>query len=142
MTNVRVVIDTNVVFSGMTDPGSDDALIVEAWLSNSLTACISDALLYEYRDVLERKLSVQKWKSIKPVFARLVAEAEEVPIYFRWRPAAEDVGDDHVVDCAMNANAILITNNTRDFVRASTQLGLVVLTPTGLLPLILDTLEE
>jgi hypothetical protein len=43
-----------------------------------------------------------------------------------------DLGDDLVIDCAMNASAIVITSNLRDFKRAKESLGLSVLTPVEL----------
>ena len=40
-----------------------------------------------------------------------------------------DPGDEHVIDCAMNARAPVVTANTRDFQLAAQTLGLAVLTP-------------
>jgi hypothetical protein len=36
------------------------------------------------------------------------------------------------IDCAMNAGAIVVTSNTRDFQKARESLGLSVITPTEL----------
>ena len=43
-----------------------------------------------------------------------------------------DPGDDSVVDCAMNAGAVVITSNLRDFRNAEASLGLQVMTPVEL----------
>jgi hypothetical protein len=51
------------------------------------------------------------------------------PIYFSWRPASPDPGDDFVIDCAMNAGSIVVTSNVRDFRSAKDSLGLQVMTP-------------
>lgn len=40
--------------------------------------------------------------------------------------------DDLAIDCTMNAGAILITSNIRDFQSAKELLGLRVMTPTEL----------
>jgi hypothetical protein len=40
-----------------------------------------------------------------------------------------DPGDDHVIDCAMNASVPVVTANVQDFRLAQQTLGLVVLTP-------------
>jgi hypothetical protein len=53
-------------------------------------------------------------------------------IYYSWRPTSPDPGDDFVIDCAMNAGAIVVTSNTRDFQRVKVSLGLQVMTPTEL----------
>jgi len=55
--------------------------------------------------------------------------AEFVPIHFSWRPTSPDSGDDLVIDCAMNAGALVVTANVRDFRRAQQSLGLAVTTP-------------
>ena len=51
----------------------------------------------------------------------------------RWRPSSPDPGDEHIVDCAMNANAVVVTSNVRDFQMARASLGLPVLTPVEFL---------
>lgn len=126
---LQAVIDTNVVFEGMTTQGSAPGLIVEAWLSQVFVACVSNALAYEYMDVLARKLSPARWRRLQPVVGTLLAQARFVPIYFSWRPMSPDPGDEHIIDCAMNAAAPVITANVRDFRLAQQTLGLVVLTP-------------
>lgn len=63
----------------------------------------------------------------------LIDRANPVVVYYTWRPMSPDPGDQHVIDCAMNAGAIVITENTRDFRMARESLGLQVLTPLQLL---------
>jgi predicted nucleic acid-binding protein len=58
---------------------------------------------------------------------------EFVPIYYSWRPSSPDPGDEHVIDCAMNAGATVITANIRDFQLAKRTLGLRVMTPVEFL---------
>lgn len=127
-----VVIDTNVVFEGLTRQGSSAGLVVEAWLSGLIKVYISNALAYEYEDVLFRKLSVTRWQKIQPVLGALISRTQFTPIYYSWRPASPDAGDDLVIDCAMNAGAIVVTANVRDFQVARESLGLRVMTPVEL----------
>lgn len=128
---VQVVIDTNILFEGMTTQGSAPGLIIDAWLSGLFTACVSNALAYEYVDVLGRKLSPARWHRLQPVMERLLTQVRFVPIYFSWRPMSPDPSDDHVIDCAMNAGVPVVTSNVGDFRRAQYQLGLIVSTPVG-----------
>jgi predicted nucleic acid-binding protein len=58
-----------------------------------------------------------------------LSRVEYIPIYYTWRPASPDPGDDLVIDCVMNANAILVTSNTKDFQQAKRELGLQIITP-------------
>ncbi|MCI0691549.1 PIN domain-containing protein [candidate division KSB1 bacterium] len=125
----RVIIDTNVVFEGLTKQGGACALIVDAWLAGLFRPCISNALAYEYADVLSRLLSAERWQKIQPVLGKLLDHTEFVTVYFTWRPSSPDPGDEHVIDCAMNAGATVVTPNVRDFQMARQSLGLRVITP-------------
>ena len=127
---MRVVIDTNVIFEGLTKKGGACGFIIDAWRSRLFTACISESLAYEYDDVLSRKISIHRWNEIKPTLTELLGEKSEfINIWFSWRPISPDPGDDHVIDCAMNANAIVVTSNIKDFKKAIKRLGLKVMTP-------------
>ena len=126
---LRVVVDTNVVFEGLTKRGGAAGLIIDAWLAGLLQVYVSNALAYEYADVLSRKLSESRWQRIKPVLGTLLARTKFVTIYYSWRPISPDPGDEHVIDCAMNAGAIVVTSNERDFRAAEESLGLRVATP-------------
>lgn len=131
---LRVVLDTNVVFEGLTKQGGACGLIADAWHAGLLQACVSTSLAYEYVDVLSRKLSDQRWNEIRVVLEWLLrSRSEFVGIYFSWRPASPDPGDDHVINCAMNANAPIVTSNVRDFRQAKRTLGLQVMSPVELL---------
>jgi predicted nucleic acid-binding protein len=129
MSKFKVVIDTNVVFEGLTKQGGAAGLLIEAWLVDLLDVYVSNALAYEYLDVLARKLSTARWQRLRPALKMLLARARFVRSYFSWRPASPDPGDDHLVDCAMNAGAVVITYNLRDFKQAEKSLGLLVMHP-------------
>ena len=130
---MRVVIDTNVVFEGLTKQGGAAGLLIESWLAGLLEVYISDALAYEYVDVLSRKLSPSRWSELQPILGSLLSKTKFTPIYYSWRPTSPDAGDDLVIDCGMNAGAIVVTFNIRDFRRARESLGLQVMTPTELI---------
>lgn len=129
MAEIRAVVDTNVLFEGLTRQGGASGLIVDAWMADLFCPCVSNALAYEYVDVLSRKLSIERWRKIKPVLGALLLKAEFTSIYFRWRPSSPDPADEHLIDCAMNAGAILVTSNIKDFRLAQSSLGLSVLRP-------------
>jgi predicted nucleic acid-binding protein len=94
-----------------------------------LQVYVSDALAYEYADVLSRKLSEARWQRLKPVLGTLLAKAQFVVVHYSWRPISPDPGDEHVIDRAVNGGATVITSNVRDFKTAKETLGLRVITP-------------
>ncbi len=129
---IRVVIDTNVLLTGLTKKEGSEGFIIDAWLAGLIQVHVSNSLAYEYVDVLSRKLSPERWLNLKKVLAKLLTKVHFTIIYYSWRPTSPDPGDDLVIDCAMNANSIVITSNIRDFQRAKKVLGLKVMTPTEL----------
>jgi predicted nucleic acid-binding protein len=130
---MRVVIDTNVVFEGLTKQGGAAELIIDSWLAGLLEVYVSNALAYEYVDVLFRKLSKSRWLELQPVLEILIGKTKFTFIDYSWRPTSPDPGDDLVIDCGMNAGAIVVTLNIKDFRRAQESLGLQVMTPTELI---------
>jgi predicted nucleic acid-binding protein len=132
VSSLPIVIDTNVLFEGLTKQGSAAGLIIDAWLTGLLEVCVSNALAYEYEDVLSRKISKPRWQKLQPVLATLLSQSRFTIIYYSWRPASPDAGDDLVIDCAMNAGATVITSNLRDFQNAKESLGLQVMPPSQL----------
>jgi predicted nucleic acid-binding protein len=70
------------------------------------------------------------------VLDALLYRAELVTAYYSWRPSSPDPGDEHVIDCAMNARAIVVTANLRDFELARVELHLPVLSPVDFLTLL------
>lgn len=132
----RVVLDTNVVFEGLTKQGGACGLIIDVWKAGVMVPCVSNALAYEYADVLSRKLSKKRWQQVKPVLGTLLDQAELITIYYSWRPMSHDPGDEFVIDCAMNARAPVVTSNVRDFRIAQRELGLRVFSPVDFVTLL------
>ena len=141
LSRLRVVIDTNVVFDGLTSQESASALIIDAWIAGLLHVVVCDTLAYEYLDVLSRKLSAKRWRQIEPVLESLLTQAQFVTRHFSWRPSSPDPGDEHVIDCAMNAAAVVVTLNRSDFRTAENSLGLRVLSPSDFVRLLAHEID-
>ena len=129
---LRAVVDTNVVFEGLTHLGPA-ARVIDAWVAGDFQPCVSTALALEYQDVLGRKLSPKRGETVLKALQALFARARYVPIWYTYRPASRDPGDDHVVDCVVNSQSILITSNLRDFMNPARTLGFTVLRPPDFL---------
>ncbi len=136
MARIRAVIDTNVVFEGLTQRDGPAGIIVSAWMAELFQSCVSQALAYEYADVLARKLAPERWARIRLALDALLHRAELVTAYYSWRPSSPDPGDEHVIDCAMNARAIVVTSNLRDFELARVELHLPILSAVDFLALL------
>jgi predicted nucleic acid-binding protein len=132
---LRAVIDTNVLFEGLTHIGPS-AKVVDAWVARRFQPCVSTALALEYQDVLASKLSPHRGEKALMATQALLARCEYVPIYFSYRPASRDPGDDFIVDCTLNSRALLVTQNVRDFLPAARRFGFPVIRPAGFMTLL------
>ncbi|MCP3959432.1 MAG: PIN domain-containing protein [bacterium] len=133
----RAVIDTNVLFEGLTHLGPA-ADVIDAWVAGEFEPCVSTALALEYHDVLGRKLSPIRGEAALKALQALVARSRHTPIYFRHRPARRDPGDDLVVDCVLNSRSVLVTSNVRDFRTPAREWGFVILRPPDFLRLLAE----
>ncbi len=89
---MKAVIDTNVVSEGLTAQRGACGLIMDAWLTGLFQPCVSTALVYEYADVLGRKLSEARWLALKPVLERMLTRAEFVPAMKNRRAGGRCMG--------------------------------------------------
>jgi putative PIN family toxin of toxin-antitoxin system len=112
---LRVVLDTNVVVSGLLHQKGAPAAILDAATSKQFRCYISESLLDEYREVLTREyLRLDQRRA-----ARFVGNVREVAIVVVPRKkvaVARDPDDDRVMECALEAGAdFIVTGNIRDF---------------------------
>ncbi|KPA11789.1 protein containing DUF132 [Candidatus Magnetomorum sp. HK-1] len=133
---LKIVIDTNVLFEGLTNKNSPSSQVIDALIFNKCKAYICNALAYEYEDVLSRKLSKRRWSDLKPIFTDILLKMHFTDIVISYRPSSPDPGDDHVIDCAVNSNSMIVTNNTKDFKLAKRALGIKILKPENFITLI------
>jgi predicted nucleic acid-binding protein len=132
---LRAVIDTNVLFAGLTHYGPA-AEVIDAWAAIRFRPCVSTALAFEYQDVLARKLAPARGDAALQALQALLVRSEHVSIYYSYRPASRDAGDDFLVDCVLNSRSLLVTLNVRDFAAPAQQFGFKVLRPLDFMDLL------
>ncbi len=125
---MRAVVDTNVLFEGLTTLGACSA-VVDAWVARRFTPCVSVALALEYEEVPTNKLRPARGRQALAALQALLDRAEFVPIHFLTRPLSPDADDDFVIECAFNASAPIVTRNLCDLRVAEEALRIAVLTP-------------
>jgi len=130
----RLVVDTNVLFEGLTRLGAC-ADVIDLWVSGAVTVCVSTAVALEYEDVLARKLGEPKKALALPALQALLDRVEFVPVLTPVRPLSPDPDDDRIIECAYNGHAVLVTRNLKDLAIAEAVLGVPVLTPEQFLEL-------
>ena len=129
---MRIVLDTNVVVSGLLTAFGPPARIVDLVSSGDLTLVVDDRILSEYEDVhARRQFKFDAWAV--EAFLELADGAEHVigaPLPF----ALPDADDEPFLEVAI-AGAVdaLVTGNEKHFLVRGGGLAIPVLSPRRLL---------
>jgi putative PIN family toxin of toxin-antitoxin system len=125
---MRVVLDTNVIVSGVLTPSGPCGQIVELMVAGKLLPCVDGRVLDEYEELLlhRPKLAIPPGQG-QWVLGVIAAAAERVaamPL-----PAKLDDPDDAAfLEVAAAASVVLVTGNIKHFPRRA-RAGVKVLTP-------------
>ena len=132
--NARVVLDTNVVLSGIFF-GGVPGRILDAWQVGHLTLVLSPAILAEYHRagaaLAVRYPSVET--ALDPILALLaqaatIVNAPELPAV-----VSADPDDDKFLACALASRTSVIVSGDKHLLRVSGWSGIEVLTPRQLI---------
>ena len=134
---MKVVLDTNILVSASRSSAGASFAVLVAVREKRLLPLVSVPLVLEYEAVLCRPEHLAAaGRSIADTVQFLDAfmlMAQAVDLHYLWRPQTRDVGDEMVLETALNGSAqALVTHNVRDFVAAA-RFALPVLTPQQLL---------
>jgi len=138
---MRVVIDTNVIVSGLLFAGLPGQ-ILDGVRADRFDMCISEVLLSELQDVLSRAKFAcrleQTGLTVHDLVASLrrlaiIVTASEVP-----RIVTADPADDHVLAAAVAANAGLIVTGDSDLLSLGNHMGVAIVTARQALKLMAD----
>ena len=124
---MRLVLDTDVVLSGLRSTIGASRILLQAIEADVLTPLISVAAVIEYEAVLKRPENLTATKldvgDVDSFLDALIARADHVETWFRQRPSIRDPDDELFVELAVNGRAeAIVTFNRRDF--AATDLPL------------------
>ena len=127
-----IVLDTNVLFSAMRSSLGVSYRLLKKIDQEPLRLHISTPLVLEYESVLKRNHSLSN-VDVEAVVDYLCHISEKHGIFYLWRPILRDPQDDHILELAVKANAMIVTWNLKDFEPAFSKFGLEVITPRELL---------
>lgn len=134
---MRVVLDTNVLVSGLLSPHGVPSTVVDLVGSGAQCVCFDGRILAEYRDVLTRPRLALPLESVETVLTRLVTSG----IRLMASPLSTklpDPDDQAFLEVAVAASAdYLITGNRRHFPSELCQ-GIAVVSPREFLDAIGD----
>ncbi len=119
---MRVVADTNTVVSAFLWGGLPAEVLVTA-REGRITLLTSAALLAELEDVLAREKFADRIAQVGSSAAQMIAGYRALATPVRPAvidPTAHDPDDDHVLACALGAQAALIVTRDRDLLTLGT----------------------
>ena len=118
MSHIDIVLDTNILFSGLySQEGSSYSLLSEIG-SGKFNLHISVPLVFEYEDILKRHQKDLKLSAndIDTVLEFICSVSTPHFLYFSWRPCLNDPSDEMLLELAIAANArYIVTYNIRHF---------------------------
>ncbi|KKM11000.1 nucleotide-binding protein [Clostridiales bacterium PH28_bin88] len=130
---MRVVIDTNVLISGMLSTGSYPARVLDGWVFGKFVPVVSPELIREYSVVLARK----KFNLLGGIEERL--EVLQKLLEFPWvllihpvekiKAIVEDPKDDMVLECAAAGKASRIVTGDEHLLNLGVFRGIEIVTP-------------
>jgi putative PIN family toxin of toxin-antitoxin system len=113
----KVIIDTNILISGLLKQKSDPGLILSLIEQNIITLCLSEAIFTEYEEVLTRdKFKHLDQKKVQEFLLQLKKHAQWVRPRVSVDVIKNDQADNMFLECALTAKAdFLVTGNTKHF---------------------------
>ncbi len=125
---MKIVLDTNVLVSGVLSPHGPPAAVLRALLTERVQLCFDERILSEYRDVLSRG----KFAFDSELVAELLSFLEAGGFPTLAQPldlALPDSTDRMFIEVAVFSQAdFLVTGNLRHFPKSARQ-GIAVVSP-------------
>jgi putative PIN family toxin of toxin-antitoxin system len=129
---MRVVLDTNVLVSGVISPHGPPGRILDGLLAGTLTAVYDDRLMSEYREVLLRPTFGFTRKDVETLldFIRLNGESVSAEVSAVALPDPDDLP---FLEVAMSAGAeAIVTGNVKRFTPRHGRHRVAIWTPAQL----------
>ena len=123
---MKIVVDTNVVISGIFF-GGNPRMIIEAAVSGRVDAYATAEIIQEYAEIVEYLVEKKQGKLDSSILSKLfmsltVIESETVIEICR------DVDDNKFIECAVDAKALYIVSGDRDLLDVQKYDGIQIIT--------------
>jgi putative PIN family toxin of toxin-antitoxin system len=144
---IRAVLDTNVLVSAFLNPGRVPAQIVEAWRREQFSLCLSEPILAELGDVLQRP-RVRRAGDFTEAQVREFLEALAEDCQFVDAPlpvvdiVASDPDDNVIIATALAGDADLIVSGDKDLLRLPEQAAFRIVTPAEFVEMLRREVRE
>ena len=127
----QIVLDTSVIVVGLRSRRGASFQLLSLVGTGVFEHCLSVGLLFEYESAIKQPGVIPKpsCRQVDAVLDYICTSARRLEIYYLWRPALRDPGDDLVLEVAVAGECeCIVTHNVRDFA-GSERLGVRALRP-------------
>ena len=128
----KIVLDTNVIVSALLSKGIPSQIITELVLPKRVLVCLSESVLSEYIEVLNRD-KFSKYVNFKTQAEIVIARIQEIAVMYIPQITVNllsDSSDNKFLELAIAANAdYVVTGNTRHFTISEIE-NTKIMTPT------------
>jgi len=128
----KIVLDTNVLVSALISNGIPSQIITELVLPKRVLVCLSDSVLSEYVEVLNRD-KFSRFAEFKTKAEIVIARIQEIAVMYSPEITIDilsDGSDNKFLELAVTANAdYIVTGNTRHFTISEIE-NTKIVTPT------------
>ena len=111
---MKVVLDTNCLLQ-IVFPKSNYKEIWDSLLAQKYTICLSNEIMLEYREILERRFGSATFADEVMELIASLPNVDYVNPTYRFNLITADPDDNKFVDCAIVAGATYIVSNDRHF---------------------------
>jgi putative PIN family toxin of toxin-antitoxin system len=112
---MKIVLDTNVLVSGLLNPHGPPGRIVQLVAAGQLRLCFDARILSEYHEVILRPLFAFSPHQVRALLEQIAAVGKSVPSQ-PLREALPDPDDRAFLEVAIAAGgAVLVTGNARHY---------------------------
>lgn len=108
-----VLLDTNVFLVSLS-PFSKYAPIFDALIDGKFTLVISNEILSEYEEIIQKRYDKQTVNDIFNLLTHL-GNIRKQDVYFNWQLIEIDKDDNKFVDCAISVGADFLVTDDRHF---------------------------
>lgn len=130
---MKIVLNTNVILSGLLFPGGPPDKLVRAVLTGQISNATSPDLLGELRRILLVKFKVPEERA-DALIELISGNSELVYPLERVERISADPADNRVLECAATADAEgIVTGDKKHLLRLRSFLGIVLLSPAAFL---------
>ena len=122
---MRILIDTNILISGLFFGGLPKRLLAE--IDENFNVCVNEKILSEYNQQIDKKISNPKYNLNEKIREKFFDSLQSFEIKSDLK-ICRDPDDDKFINCAIDAKAIYIVSGDNDLLTIKNFAGIEIVT--------------